>query len=505
MKRIFNRLAAAMLIAVCGVLSLTSCGGSDDLASVIPANVKYAVKIDLTQFITNCGGTVSENGEVDIPQLSQVNGSMAVMAKTMLSTLNTIDLSSLIVFETDDTDDIVFVTGMRNADDVKKKLESYLGKGIEEDGYMVYRLGGLVVATKGDMLYAAEKFDHITEAVKEAKKSTIGTLPAVSEWINADVAVSVIINADEADMPDELKAYWLCGKMALDGPSVTGEIVLMDKDGKRYEFGNAFDEVSTDFLAYIPDDSQSVLALGEVVSPQIKSMLNRFTAQMGECGKFFRDIDGTVSFALGINPQVDWSEKLMSVNMNVNRILQTINPGDIGLTAMIHYPQATVDDMVNMLDDQARMSGQIPVVNIDGLHEIKFYGLNLTYGSVNGYFAISTEGLRGNSETEFAPLVEGTRAVMASIQQPGDNMLGLTWGSKGRIWLTKDAIKGEVTLTNTSLNFMEAVGQMFNSPQFKQMVEQMVSSAYGQEMYAYYEDGPDDSFGGFDEDADYTM
>lgn len=474
------------------IATLTSCGGSDNIESVIPADINWAVKVDLGQFLENAGGSVDSEGKITLPSQLTKEPMVTAMAQPVIELVEPFNISNCVVFEGQGYSSVL-VAEIRDLSKAKEQLGKYLSVPKEKDGFTVYEFRGVgYVAIKDKILYASETFKDITKAAEAAKEGSLKKVPAVSEWIASPNFLAVIASPSEMQLPANYADYWLCSSLTLNGPSVYGEIVMMDQDGKRYDFGKAFGEVSTDFLRYIPDTAQCVMALGKIESPEIRSLLNTLASQMGPEGQLLANLDGTEAMALSLSPDFDsqkFIEDLQRGNLN-------IDPEDISFLGMVHYPDSTINYLTQFVSDLAMQSGQIPVKESNGFYSVKTNELTINYGAADGYFAIANYPILPNSQNEYNTLVAGTRGVIASIQEPGDNPYGFTWGSKGRLWLTDDAIKGEVTITNTDKSFLEIFFETLNNP----MVQSQIESAL--EMT---EEDLDYSFGGYDDDSQFSV
>lgn len=493
MKKIFRSAWLSLAVTAMSIATLTSCGGSENIEKVIPADIDWAVKIDLGQLIQNAGGSIDSNGKITLPEQFASQPMVTAMAQPVIELVEPFNLSNCIVFERTNNE-CVMVAQIRDVDKAKEQLEKYLPAPEKKDGFTVYTFRGVgSIAIKGSFLYAAESFDEIKSATDAAETSSLNEYTSIQQWINSPNFIAVVASPTELQLPANYSSYWLCASLNLNGPTMSGEIIMMDKDGKRYPFGEAFGEVSTDFLRYIPDRAQTVMALGKIESAEIKSTISSIAAQLGAEGQLLTNLDGTEAFALSLSPDFD-SQKFVK---DMQRGIINIDPDDITFLGMVHYPDSTISYLTQMISDSAVQQGQIPAKEPNGLYSVKLDGCDYHYGNTDGYFAIANYPILPNSENEYTTLVSGTRGVIASIQEPGANPYGFTWGSKGRIWLTTDAIKGEATITNTSKTFLETLFEALSNPQVQNQIEAAIESSVGQLT--------DSSFGGFDDDSQFFV
>lgn len=492
MKKLFRSAWLAFAVMAVSIATLTSCGGSDNIESVIPADINWAVKVDLGQFLENAGGSVDSEGKITLPSQLTKEPMVTAMAQPVIELVEPFNISNCIVFEGQGYSSVL-VAEIRDLSKAKEQLGKYLPAPEEKEGFTVYEFNGVgYIAIKGQILYASETFKHITKAAEAAKEGSLKKVPAVSEWIASPNFLAVIASPNEMQLPANYADYWLCASLKLDGPSVYGEIIMMDKDGKRHDFGKAFAEVSTDFLRYIPDTAQCVMALGKIEAPEIRSMLNTLASQMGPEGQLLANLDGTEAISLSLSSDFD-SQKFIE---DLQRGTLNIDPDDVTFFGMVHYPDSTIAYLTQLISDNSTQDGQIPVKESNGTYTVKVDNMEINYGATDGYFAIANYPILPNSQNEYNTLVAGTRGVIASIQEPGDNPYGFTWGSKGRLWLTDDAIKGEVTITNTDKSFLETFFDALNNP----MVQSQIQSAL-----ELTEEDLDYSFGGYDDDSQFSV
>lgn len=488
MKKFFRNSLAALAATVAAVAVLTSCGKSADSASVVPADAKYAVKINLQIPLENAGITVGEDGSITLPEsMTQGNPMAASMAKMASQYVAPFNMSEIVVFEAPKTD-IIAVVGLRDADKAAAEFEKYLGEPKTDDGFKVFNLGGNgVAAIKDSRVYFADELDDVKTAIKSAEKESLEKYPAIHEWFSSDAAVAAIASPKELELPANMAEYWLCGTATVKGQSATGEMVLMNADGKRFPFGESFSEVSTDFLRYLPKDANTVMALGKIDSPEINSMISMVAAQMGEYGDLLTSINGTMSLAFGVSPDfngVAFMNGIQNGHVDLDAFKQ------FGITAMVAYPQAAVDKLISLANTQFKAAGV--ATTTDGtITTASPDGVPVFYGAADNYFICGIGDVASAADPGFAPMVEGTRGVIASITAPGANQYGFTWGSEGRLWLTSDAVKFEATVTNTSKNFLEVVVEAFQNPKLQQQMMQAVEEAvemtpYGNSSYGKY-------------------
>lgn len=493
MKKLFRNVSTTLAATLLAMAALTSCGGSDSLQSNIPADIDWAIKFDLAQVIDNAGGSIDSDGSISFPALTANTPMAGMILDNVNQFVKCIDMTSMVVFDRHDSKPVL-IAKLHDADAAKTRIKKYLKEADSTDGYEVYKYNGIAVAFKNDMLYVADDIDYITESAEAASKKDISALPAIQQWLNEPNFISVVASPEVLGLPTNFSQYWLVADAAFDNQTASGEIAMMDIDGKRYNFGEAFGVIDNDFLRYIPENAQGVMALGKIESPEIRNSLNNLAAQMGDASQLITNLDGTMSLAVAVDSSfnaIAFTEKAQLGHLDLK---------GIDFVAMVHYPQATVDYMIKSLNDMAAQSGQIAKTEANGMQSVMYDGTEYLYGNVDGYFAIADYDLTSEGNTDFAPLVDGTRGVIASISEPGDNMYGFEWGSTSRLWLTADAIKGECKVTNTSKKLLEVFIDAFNNPIFRQQILEAIQEAGNSADML-----PDESFGGYSDDDDFFV
>lgn len=472
-RRLTSRLFATAVIA----LTLTSCGKSSEMTENIPADVDYAVRLNLRQPLENAGCTVTDNGVITLPDklLNAISDSPAIsmMVQQLLSATEGIDLSDFYFFE--HNGNRILLGALSDSNKVSETFTKYFGSAKTVDGMKMFSVDGQLIFIDADLLWIPTHWEPVAatneiKAVKTAAKNKhIGTVPGLEEWLAADNTVAAVISGKQLDLPSQYRNDWMCGSLRFDGNTVSGELALINDTGKREPLGESFGIIDTDFLRYIPDNSSVVVALGPVENPQIKQFIGAIASNMDEYSKFLTSLDGTISIALDMSKLTENMQQSLDIPFT-----------DIEGIAMVHYPDKVADELVTTLCDLSRMSGQQPEALGNGQFTISEDGLQLFFGNIDGYFAISTSKIQPDSHNAYTPLVSGKRGVIAAISTPNEisRSFGVDYSTEAAIWLESDCIKGKIELKGTSSKFLEAFIDLCLNENFRNQIENIVDLLY---------------------------
>lgn len=488
MKKFFHSsLIIASLAMVLGFV-MQSCGSKS--SNQVPADATMVVTLNLNRVIENAGASVDDKGNITLPADLETDAQVKAMSSMMSSFVAPFELNDMVLYtrSANMNEGFVGIVNLRDRAAAIEKLNSVLGQSEKESGFEVYKANGVTFAVKDNTLYAASSLADITEGIKAAKKESFESMGAVNDYLHQGKAIAMVVNGT-GKLPGNYADSWVCLNFDVEDQSLTGEFIMMNVDGKRVDFGSAIDVVSTDFLRYLPANTQSVMAFGQITDPNIKATLKMLANQMGPMADAINGLDGTIAFALGTNDQFDaleFTKKLRNEELDLK---------GLDLMLMARYTQAALP---NVIDGISQLAGQLGKVegNTFTVDDQKFY-----FGSADSYAIVSTQPISADSQNEFAPLVEGKRAVIASYAEPGNNPFGFEFGSKGALWLETDAVKLNATVTNTDKGFIAVMLEVLENPQ----VQAQILEAIEQVESAGLAPALDDSFGGYDDDAAFNV
>lgn len=526
-KLALNALCSLMAVAMV-VGMLTSCSkdsGSDKIVENIPADAVFVIKLNPKQIVENAGCTV-DNGKIVLAKsyqdaIKNAGGAPALsVANQYLSYTEGVNLDAVMVFGCSvNGNDVAAVATLSDEDAVKKNLKDLIGNKKEKDGFDVYEIdGGGVIAIKNKMIWFASKLSTITNHIDAAKKENLGKVAAIAELMSADNAFAMATNlpkfkSQAGNLEQELTRegvpanlskkiadvmnYYACGYFTLAGNAVSGEFYLVDKDGKRNEFGKALNVIDTSFLSNVPAQANSVAAAGSIADPDIKSLLNQLAREIAEDDPqnavytdLFTKMDGTAAIAAEFNA-LSTVDPLTLIKMSDQDLAKFIL-ANLKVIAMAHYPQATVGNYTNLFADKFREMGVTVNTASNGLYTVNAPDLfDLYFGGKNGYLTMANFNENGSSNG-LADKFAGKRMMIYGQSETNPTLARFGWdfGGVSELWLEADALKFRCTLTGTQTNFLQAIfepltdmNNLANLMQYAQEIERATFSKYS----SYYD------------------
>lgn len=526
-KLALNALCSLMTFAmVMGML--TSCSkdsGSDKIVENIPADAAFVVKLNPKQIVENAGCTV-DNGKIVLAKsyqdaIKNAGGAPALsLVNQYLSYTEGVNLDALMVFGCSvNGNDVAAVATLSDEDAVKKNLKDLIGNKKEKDGFDVYDIdGGGVIAIKDNMMWFAGKFSTIANHIESAKKENLGKVAAIAELVSADNAFAMAANLPKfksqmgnieqkltrEGVPASLSKkianvtnYYACCSFTLAGNTASGEFYLVDKEGKRNEFGKVLNVIDTSFLGNVPAKANSVAAAGSIADADIKSLLNQLAQEIAEdepqnavYTDLFTKMDGTAAIAAEYNA-LSTVDPLTLIKMNDQDLVKFIL-ANLKVIAMAHYPQATVSNYTNLFADKFREMGVAVNTASNGLYTVNAQNMfDLYFGGKNGYLTMANFNETGNSGN-LADKFAGKRMMIYGQSDANPTLARFGWdfGGESELWLEADALKFRLALTGTKANFLQAIiepltdmNNLTNLMQYAQEIERATYSKYS----SYYD------------------
>lgn len=528
-----NALGALMSVALVSVM-LTSCskgGGSGKLIENIPASACFVMKANPQQIVENAGCTV-ENGKIVLSDvyseaIRKIEPMAVSMVNTYLAYTEGVDLSSMMVFFTDfkNGEDVTFVALANDPAKVAENLKNFFGEGKERDGFTTFQIDGSdgVIALKDNFIWVAAKMKYINRHIEDAQQASLATLSGVAEFLTGDDAMAYMISlpkikemADsygkslEEELRDEgvptsladkivdVFNYYACFSVKLDGNTLSGQAYLVDENGKRNEFGKMLNEIDPAFLANVPANTNSIMAFGNIADEDIKNLMKneadkmrdrRYRADEVAVLDFLTAWDGTAAMAIdatGLNVNLN-----TLVDMNEME-LATFVMQNIKMVAMAHLPADLIQNYTNTICTMLESTNQTYDTLGNGYYSVAIQDVNVTgyFGEKDGYFVVGNSN--GEGASDLTGLFAGKRAVLYGKQDANPTLAECGWnfGSEGSAWVEDDAIKFNLSLTGTSLNFLQAFLEPLTDAKNLQNMADLVeklerSGRYGYDDYGY--------------------
>lgn len=423
-------------LALC--IGISSCSNSTDLTELIPANSEFIVKINLRHPIENMGCRIESDGSLTLsPELSELAGRNFITSIAVIPLLelgSAVNLAEAYAFRYGNrTFAIARITDEKR---LAESLDIMFPASENEGGMKCYKDDqGPSVCIDGDVLWVGDE-DEIDDIKEAASKNKIGDIPGILQWLGRDAAYSIAVNTNvKSGVPAMLRGKWICSEMIFSGRHASTELVIMDRDGKRFPFGNILGEVNPDFLSYVPAQCNTAIAIGEINDTAVRYFVSGIIEKYDPAfASIFDTVNGTVAIAGSVNADG---------NIEAGNMLLTVGATQNG-----------VNSLIALASEEFGRYECVPQALGNGFYTVAYGDNVLYYGAVDGRFVLSMSPIEANEQNKFADAFNGVHAAAASeIHQA----FGLPFGLKGRIWLTSDALKGELTVIDTDKNFLEAL------------------------------------------------
>lgn len=422
------------LLTVSGLL--TGCGKTErSLIETVPADAKMVMTVNLDKILKNAGcrfndGNITLSGDL-MAIRNTLDNRAGEMADMLMATAPAIDITKIIAFITSDNDAIV-TFAITNHELFNDVIMSTSPNHDELDGMTVYEFKDHVVVNGGSQGWMAEDIEDVTEALEESAKNHFGIYSGIINFIDKpENSLSVAINTPTVISGNKNKGgkndnNWTCATTALSDNLLGIEIATMDADGRRSEFNPYISVLDTDFLRYIPNNTQAAMAIGQIkdidglyriISPILPRDLRE---QAASILPYIKAVDGTS--AIAVNPAAGAG------------YLADISPETWDFTVMAHMPQSSIESLSSLISMYASASG-IRTTTDGQQSTISLNGININYGNFDGYFMASTRDISSDNNNSFTQAFSGKLAA-AVIDIPYNSETMKAFGLPYGIYLT---------------------------------------------------------------------
>lgn len=454
-----------LLTAIIFGIFAASCSKEQKLLDVIPSSVDLVGTVRLKTVLEK-GGCKYENGEAVIP--AGVSDTERLTNRVTL--IGSMDASG--VCNPDETvcghsaeGDVFMVLAVSDKNKFKEATAGEIEWTDETGSYACGTVGSMAVLLDDSRVWfvgvkPSEAVKVVDGLVKEAGKSSIGSMTGIAQLLAEDNLVNVA--ARQGDAPEKnkketkgenpaLEVRWATLTLNVQDNKLVGSSSMIEADGKPVAV-SGMQEINPAVLAYVPENFN--VALGFGVTPDFDWSL--LTKAFGTFGGFqgqammtavipyLQSIDGTIFVAAGpANPEA----------------YTDIEPGNWQFIAMVHLPQQQINDVLGMMRTSMFMAGVTPKEDKDGIMMIPQYGMNLYMGNIDGYLAVSNLPFEANRQNSLAPVFSGKVGAFSlslpTIKVFGDGMPDYGVGVK--VQMTPDNAVGEVVLTGTDRPILEVL------------------------------------------------
>lgn len=461
-----GRLTAAVMM-LCALI-LASCsqtvGGDAEMLATVPAKSECVVVVDFVQVLKRAGCTVTDNSIELTPAVRRIMGVSSDdkgLAAAIHDAPMAVDLENVIMFTTaSNMQNVVVTLPVKDAAMLCAALKSHEAKDMtEKDGVTYCMLGDMAIAVSERQAWAGDcKLSTLMNKVAEftvlKAEESIEALTGVVDYLNGVQAVRVAVNAQMAALPGAKVDTWGCASVDIQQQVIGAHLTMMQGDGNPVNVTGELQEVSTDFLRYVPGSFISAVALG--ISPNFDwSTLAGMAAIAGgrqmagtvnAIMPYLKNIDGTVAVAAG---PAGGAPAIADVNLRTWDFL-----------AMVHMNQATVDQALGSLGAYMRMGGK-NFKDEDGVLQCDIEdGVTVYAANLDGYLAVSNRAFNGNSNNSMTDLFasrKGAFVLNVSADSEVVKAFRLPWGFDFNVQLTDNDLHARLSLNGTNESVLKAL------------------------------------------------
>ena len=466
MKSHIKHLVLGTVTAIMAVTSFSllfsSCSKEEgNLIDNVPYNSKVIASVNLDMILKNAGcqfrdGTIMLSNDLEILR-DRYFQDRATAANMILLTASTVDLKKVIIYQLDNLDP-VFTFKIKNKEIFTALATGAAGKMEEIGKYDVFDLEKCVIMTSGDIGWISSSVSNIEQSLAQNNgKKHEGFNNAMTIIETSDKAISMAINlhqsidaAPDNGVVQHFKNTWIIGEANLADNILSLSFKTIDRSGKALDISPYIGEIDPDFLRYTPDNTQLLVAIGNIdgidelyttirtaLSPEVRESIDQFVP-------YIKEIDGTTSVA--INP-------VATGNSLTDFSLDTWDA-----TIMTHLPQHSVDGIVSMIGHLGTLTGQVssdeeqPSFNVGGKE--------VFYGNYDGYLAFSTRPISSNYNNSFTSDAQGSLAMlMIDIPYKSETMkaFDLPYGFHMSLRLENTSLNGRLKFNGTNAPFLSAL------------------------------------------------
>lgn len=385
MKRFKTKSNAGWLILLSFILVFSSCSSkTEELLKNVPFDAQVVGTLNLVELASESGVTVSD-GHLQLPNefsMLKENISQSDLDK-MSDIAEAVDLEHIVFFGYVKREMAFATTYLKDADKLRSLLKAEGFDRQLDKGREIFAKGDygpcLAMDDEENQIWFVANRGNLSELENfefARKKNNITRYSGLTEALTKDAVANVVV--DQSAVQLGLDDYWTATSLSVNNNTIVLTAKSITNAGEEYH-SDALTKVDTDFLRYIPANFIGAMAIGVNGNSQWLKPLEAVVQQNGsnndravfnEMLPYLKSIDGTVAFAFG--PKTKGS------------LLKPENPQEWQALLMAHMSQSKVNDLTETM--RSYLPGSTAVSN--GLYNFNSQELDLTYGAVNGYFAI---------------------------------------------------------------------------------------------------------------------
>lgn len=454
MKKTVCSRVALMAMALLGCF-LWSCNGKDTaLLDSVPANSKFVALVNGKEVLANMGCAAGNEGFKLSESLK--SATMGRLGKTDLSALNSaakgIDIEKLLIFQPEGAKDPVVTFIVTDAAELDH-LAAGDGKAdkAEKNGYTVYSKGGQSVLVKDDRGWlvaqdadkAVDLVDAMAEAVKNGK--SVGGIATLNDFMATTHAAGIVANMAGSGLGNDV---WTLADVTLNGNKIAMDVKWVKESGEAVT-QDYLKEIDTDFLRYVPEDFNVVIAMGVKDGDKLAEAMQgamgmvgfQQRAMIGALLPYLRQVDGTVSMAMaapGVNEPDDITQ--------------------LKFMAMVKMPQAQVDEAISQINTMLGTYGA-RVEKTGDAFKATLQGTTFYVANVDENLAIATVPIEPTRSNSLASRVEGAdMALSVMLPSLGGYFRGApSYGLDFSVSLKGSEMHLKCSFPDTKVGFLETL------------------------------------------------
>ncbi len=442
---------AAILILAVSVFS--GCNKAErTLIETIPGNSGFVGIANLEKILKNAGCRFNDGRITLSEDLLVIRNYLPTDISDAIDILSaastTVDLSHVVAFGKD-AENIIVTFPITDIEMFSNVMISMRGTKEKNGDLISYRFNGFTVVTDGNQGWVANDTYQVTDALKEASGNHIGKFSEIVNFIeNPGNAVSLAINTHSNLLPYNLNGVtqtvedaWICNSLTLNDNIIGTETTIIGRNGTVVDFTPYISTIDTDFLRYVPDNSQAAIAIGQIKNLDgiINTLSGFIPAQQSIAAvlPYLKSIDGTIAGAL--NPSAG------------STFLADISPKTWDMTLMVRMQQSDINALSSLIGMYGSPSKKGSDEN--EWNTVNLSGIDINYGSFDGYFIASTREISGNRNNSFTQAFSGKlAAAVIDIPYNSETMkaFNLPYGFYFTIGIENSAIKARFRFNGTN-------------------------------------------------------
>lgn len=440
------------LMAVLAFVAVSCSTKNEELLASVPDDVDFVASVNLIDLAKESGVTF-EDGRMILPrEYTYIKDNLPEnFTKDAGKLAEAVDLKNIVIFGSLRKETAYVTASVLDIENLRSFLKKSGMERDKEAGYEIYATSEsdyaecVVISDDEKQAWFMEgrKYVKNVDDFEHArKKNNILRYSGIADALTKDNIFNVAF--DQNSVNPLAEEYWGIISGNIKNNAFVLDATAIKTDGESIPV-SSLTEISTDFLRYMPANFLGVIAFGlkgeGEWTDQFETGLKLGgldAASAKEIMSYIRSLDGTV--AIGFGPK----NKSALFGGNING-WQAI--------AMVHMSQNKVNDLISLFNNLFQSQGVAPASAGNGLYQIDMDGSMVTYGMLDGYFAIGFNiGLAPDKNNSFTSDFTGKK-LAAAFQTPllSETLDApkLTYSIKAYTELNGNTIRTQVRLVGT--------------------------------------------------------